>query len=714
MPKSPSSPPPRSKTPYSIAKGKKHGLLAQSGQATLETITALQQTGMKKHGKAEITTKKYGQVVAATRKWFIMSLGEKVAKGKKGKAKPSAAEEDEDSDSEDDDDDFEDGPAGPDPIATGSGGFDAPEFKDALNDTPNEHSPKVLSLYLVYKIFHQGKKIGTADTARAAWKRLWKLRDGDTYRDRWHYNPATSRWEGNPVDSAEVEDTMESIKNKCGKDDGERKHSLAMTKEFMERTFAWSDTVCPPASYNSPSTTVEERALKAKHLEYKAFASTAWTIWSRNFELVKLQEKDLTFGLEDPRALNTPYFELNLTNRKGWQKRINKVQKESDLRSGRYKICSQPDLPACDAYHWLPKWRQHLEEEVYLRPLLPNDYIFPAIGANGIVQTGEHLSHDDVNKWIKEFAAGAKLPQQNGTFSTHCFRRGGAQYRFMFAAVGRRWTLRQVRWWGGWAEGEHRDTLVKYLLDELYTYEDDYSGMLLPLQPEANKTFLGEAAAMGPATTEHLSLFHQSLSSDIRAMSGVVTNFFKNFAGINSGPSPVIAQPPFRQYIAHQSVLVTRALVPIPLPIVNSVHRPVLHVPHLPATPSLPPTSGGRRLPTAGLIVPDIPVTLPDGSRSLSRDSWKHVVQHWLIGDPAHGLHKPLKDWSKTELTGANKPFAMKWRSRMVIATEYITHHHSDETSFLTAYPQANEGLSKLLSAINTTRLARGERIPRK
>jgi len=25
----------------------------------------------------------------------------------------------------------------------------------------------------------------------------------------------------------------------------------------------------------------------------------------------------------------------------------------------------------------------------------------------------------------------------------------------MFAPVGKRWTLQQVRWWGGWAEGEH-------------------------------------------------------------------------------------------------------------------------------------------------------------------------------------------------------------------------------------------------------------------
>ena len=85
---------------------------------------------------------------------------------------------------------------------------------------------------------------------------------------------------------------MESIKNKCGKDDGERKHSLAMTKEFMERMFAWSDKVCPPSSYSCPSTTVEERAVKTKHLEYKAFASTAWTIWSRYGQFLVIASSD--------------------------------------------------------------------------------------------------------------------------------------------------------------------------------------------------------------------------------------------------------------------------------------------------------------------------------------------------------------------------------------------------------------------------------------
>ncbi|KAJ7200063.1 hypothetical protein C8J57DRAFT_1103950, partial [Mycena rebaudengoi] len=70
-----------------------------------------------------------------------------------------------------------------------------------------------------------------------------------------------------------------------------------------------------------------------------------------------------------------------------------------------------------------------------------------------------------------------------------------------------------------------RDTLVKYLLDKLYTYEDDYSGMLLPVQPESNVSFLGEAAAIGPATTSQLSQFHQSISTDLRTMSGAMTAF---------------------------------------------------------------------------------------------------------------------------------------------------------------------------------------------
>jgi hypothetical protein len=87
-------------------------------------------------------------------------------------------------------------------------------------------------------------------------------------------------------------------------------------------------------------------------------------------------------------------------------------------------------------------WINFLESHHYGRPLEPEDYVFPAMGANGVVQPREHISHDTVQQMISDAVAGAQIPSAvGGSFSTHCFRRGGAQYRFMFAPVGKRWTL---------------------------------------------------------------------------------------------------------------------------------------------------------------------------------------------------------------------------------------------------------------------------------
>lgn len=86
------------------------------------------------------------------------------------------------------------------------------------------------------------------------------------------------------------------------------------------------------------------------------------------------------------------------------------------------------------------------------------------MGANGVVHPCEPLSHDMVQKWINKGVEGANIP---GSFSTHCYHRGGAQYRFIFAPVGQRWTLAKVRWWGGWAEQEHVGLLFSLAHHEL-------------------------------------------------------------------------------------------------------------------------------------------------------------------------------------------------------------------------------------------------------
>ena len=93
-------------------------------------------------------------------------------------------------------------------------------------------------------------------------------------------------------------------------------------------------------------------------------------------------------------------------------------------------------------------------ERLLGRLLQPDDYIFPSFSVNGIIQPHRPVTSDMVQKKINEMALSAGITGA-GHFTTHCFRRGGAQYRFMFAPIGERWTLARIRWWGGWAVGEH-------------------------------------------------------------------------------------------------------------------------------------------------------------------------------------------------------------------------------------------------------------------
>ncbi|GMG17030.1 unnamed protein product [Phytophthora fragariaefolia] len=61
-------------------------------------------------------------------------------------------------------------------------------------------------------------------------------------------------------------------------------------------------------------------------------------------------------------------------------------------------------------------------------------------------------------------------------FTSHCFRRGGAQYRFMFAPEKRRRSLKLVKWWAGWAPSEKAETVTRYLLDDVLDREENMLG----------------------------------------------------------------------------------------------------------------------------------------------------------------------------------------------------------------------------------------------
>lgn len=52
----------------------------------------------------------------------------------------------------------------------------------------------------------------------------------------------------------------------------------------------------------------------------------------RNFELVRLQRKHIVFNLQSPAPAYEGHFEIHLNNRKGWQAKIDKKNKEGDLQ----------------------------------------------------------------------------------------------------------------------------------------------------------------------------------------------------------------------------------------------------------------------------------------------------------------------------------------------------------------------------------------------
>ncbi|KAK7059511.1 hypothetical protein R3P38DRAFT_2758932 [Favolaschia claudopus] len=224
------------------------------------------------------------------------------------------------------------------------------------------------------------------------------------------------------------------------------------------------------------------------------------------------------------------------------------------------------------------------------------------------------MTHDHAQELINKFALGAKI---NKTFTTHCLRRGGSQYRFMFAPIGKRWSLSIIRWWGGWAVGE--------------------------------QSFMGEHNALQPPSTAEFRLFGSQI---LTKLDGIVSRVQ------NAGQPSRIAT----QQLTDLAVLMQQASVSSRITVSTSssvnhtsapYHDPLEQTnPDSHSTPTLPsatPTASFSSasswsdendstsfVPISGAIIPGV------GKDS---QAWKRAIDQWYHGDPAQGLRVALKDW---------------------------------------------------------------------
>jgi hypothetical protein len=245
-----------------------------------------------------------------------------------------------------------------------------------------------------------------------------------------------------------------------------------------------------------------------------------------------------------------------------------------------------------------------------------------------------------------------------------------------------------------------RDTLIRYLLDELYHYEEGHGNALRPLQEEPMTSFLSEHTATKPVTAAEITQIMQSqLSILIKDVQDAVISSIKasSTAVVNFGIMQDI-----KRHGEHDPAT-PKSLDGPERPIVQAIQAAIK------LTDDSPP------LPVA-LHIPR-PPRCKKGEISIA---WKKAIKDWNESSSTNPY--PLKDWPKEWYTGKNRTrFGQAYFNRRLIVTEYEryislddfyivispdrTNRCSlDDGEFLRKWPQANKGLSALLAAINEQR----------
>ncbi|KAJ7931844.1 hypothetical protein B0H13DRAFT_1857499 [Mycena leptocephala] len=351
-------------------------------------------------------------------------------------------------------------------------------------------------------------------------------------------------------------------------------------------------------------------------------------LWTRNFELCQLQERDLKASHRMPAGL---LHTICQSLESSWI--IKKDGRVSRAIMGRlkvgnhYDIYEQKDTPEICIYTHFMRWR------VVYRQRLGRDFepdAFPYIAPNGVIHPKKPLSHDLVQEYINEFASGVDhstglcLPQ-----------------------FGKRWSLTIIRWWGGWAEGEQVDTLMRYLMDSLQSYESGHGDALNPHRLEADKSFIGDHDALKAPTVAEFRTLSENIFTQLDDFS----------AQIRSNHSPSNPDAPIHGSVTTAfNFMSLSALAPASaaaLPTTATTSSNVIPPNNFSqSSPGQDPSPMDEDEPTTVMPLPA--VSIPGVGRDAN--SWRRAIDQWEIGDPNVGMI-PQKDWPLRYYTGPMRLF---------------------------------------------------------
>ncbi|KAG5220529.1 phosphate system positive regulatory protein [Salix suchowensis] len=298
-------------------------------------------------------------------------------------------------------------------------------------------------------------------------------------------------------------------------------------------------------------------------------------------------------------------------------------------------------MPEIDCYTHFVNWIQYLEFQLQ-RPIDASDYVFPAIASTGKLKFGEPLSRAGFESIMEQIVDNSGIMiGRNGKFTTHCFRRGGAQYRFMWAE--HKWSLKAVKWWGGWSSGEEVNTIMRYLLDELTSYEEGFSDIMMASRPsERHESFMATGTLQDtPFATEDQRKYPDRMLTEQtprRSKGGtpqVLQPLPSLFQQLQSAQEAIPQTPrEFRREPPTQ-------LQPLPS-LFPHLELDQDDVANAPMEMLAPQRSAADICDTYIQPTPPFHAIAPRIPKTSTMDD---VIKYWTKGHPPQGLPGPLRDW---------------------------------------------------------------------
>ena len=215
------------------------------------------------------------------------------------------------------------------------------------------------------------------------------------------------------------------------------------------------------------------------------------------------------------------------------------------------------------------------------------------------------------------------------------------------------------------------DTLIKYLVDSLQSFENGHGDALHPIPIDPINFFMGDHAVMAPATTEEVRQLNASISRKIQALATTVESAFSKTTNHQDVLQPMIGEVQMvgstnTAGLGYEYPGLNVGLPPSSDEGRDSQMTTVSHQPNMSDSTSWHSRLRSHRKsasapPIAGVSIP-----------SLGRGpgAWRRALKQWIEVDPHTGL--ALKDWPSEWYRGLMKDKTASLRSqRQVIFEEY-------------------------------------------